>query len=82
MLSSKTLNQNLLNIRYFLKKSPSSGAPLPGSSDPTHTHCTTTKRLNFVAHKKSILISKIWGDFSVPFLYDFAPSLQLVWQRH
>jgi len=55
------------------KKSPSSG----GSGDPrnlTHINCTATKRSNFVAHKKSVMISKIWGDFSTPSPRDIAPS--------
>jgi len=46
----------------------------------TYTNCTAI-RSNFVAHKKSILISKIWGDFSKPSLCDIAPSLHLVWRR-
>jgi len=56
--------------------------PLPDPSDPIYTHCIATKRSNFVAHKKSILISKIWGNFCAPFLCDCVPSLQLVWRRH
>jgi len=82
MLSSKILNQNMLKMRYFFeKKSPSYGGSPSDPTDLTHTHCTATKRSYFVAHKKLILISKIWGDFSAPFLCDCAPLLQLVWRR-
>jgi len=73
MLSSKTLNQNVL---FFLKKKRFAklwGAP---QSYPHQLYsCTATKRSNFVAHKKSILISKIWNDFSTTSLCDIDPSL-------
>jgi len=68
-------------MRYFLEKKSPCSEP-SGPRNLTHTNYTATKRYNFVAHKKSILISKIWGDFSALSLCDIAPSLHLVWQRH
>jgi len=86
MLSSKNLNQNMLKLRYFFFKLPSSGEwglrPQIPAILPTPTYSTATKRSNFVAHKKSILISKIWGNFRAPSLYNIVPSLHLVWRRH
>jgi len=79
MLSSKNLNKNMLKMRYCLKKKI---AKLWELRPLIHTNCTATKRSNFVAHKKSILISKIWSDFSAASLCDIAPSLHLVWRRY
>jgi len=62
MLSSKNLNQNMFKMRYFLKKRKNRQALGALPSDPsnlTHTNCTATKRSNFLAYKKSNLISKI-----------------------
>jgi len=76
MLSSNTLNQNMIKTPYFLEKVAklwdlrSQTPAIPPT--PTVVY-TATKRSNFVAHKKSILISKIWGVFNIPFLCDCAP---------
>jgi len=53
-----------------LKKSPSTeGSALrPPQSYPHQLYRTATKRSNFVAHKKSILIIKILCHFSASFL--------------
>jgi len=72
----------MLKIRYFKKNRKDLRAEPSDPSNLTQTNCTATKRSNFVAHKKSILKSKIWGDFSHSFLCDCAPSLQVVWRRH
>jgi len=56
-------------------------APEAPFSDPcnlTHTNCTAKERSNFVAHKKSILMSKIWGDFRVLSLFVILP-LYFTW---
>jgi len=71
MLSSKTLNQNMLKMRYFFEKKKKKRnrqalrAPPSGPHNLTHTNCTVTKRSNFVAHKKSILNSKLWGNSKI-----------------
>jgi len=72
----------MLKMRFcfFLKKKNRQAMEAP-PSDPRnliHINCIATKRSIFVAHKNSILISKIWGDFSASSLFDIAPSLHLV----
>jgi len=52
MLSSKHLNQNMLKMRYFLKKNRQAlGAPPSDPCNHTHTNCTATKRFNFAPIK-------------------------------
>jgi len=80
MLSSKNLNQNMLKMHcfcffsFFFEKKPQAllqtHAILP---IPT----VATIRPKFVAHKKSILINKIWGDFSAPSLCEL--PLHFTW---
>jgi len=74
----------MFKMRYLYEKNRQAlGAPLSDPRNLTHINCTATKRFNFVAHKNSILISKIWGEFSAPSLCDITPSLNLmVWRRH
>jgi len=69
----------MLKMRYFLKTNRQAlGAPLSDPRNLTHTNCTATKRSNVVAHKKSILNSKIWGDFSALSLFVILP-LHFTW---
>jgi len=78
MLSSKNLNQNMFKMHYFSEKNRQAlRVPPSDYRNLTHTNCTATKRSNFVAHKKSILTSKISGDFSAPSLCDVA--LHFTW---
>jgi len=79
MLSSKNLNQNMLKMRYFFEKKSSGGSAL-GPRNLTHTNCTATERSNLVAHKKSILISKIWGDLVLPLFVKL--PLHFTWSGH
>jgi len=74
----------MLKMRYFLKKKIAKfwGSDLRLLQSYPHHNCTATKRSNFVAHKKPILIWKNWSDFSAPSACDIASSLHLVWRRH